>query len=386
MKTDKQLEQLIDPIVEVYQQVEMDLLMTIANKFDIYEKVGVSRSLEWWLKKYDQLSGLNAEAVDIIAKHSNIPKKQIVDMLKEAGFANVDKEIVDLAFEHKLAKVNFDTLMESPIFNEIINNSYIELKDTFKMINTSAVEAAKQSYMNVLDTAYAQVSAGIYDYNTAIKKALVNMVDSGIKTVNYIQENGTVRSYTLEGTIRRDLTTAVFQMANRGSDAVIDELKADYVEVSSHDNARTNDKSQIANHAGWQGRVYKLVGFDENYENFYTQCGEGDIQGFGGVNCKHRKFAFFPGISNPTFKHYDEEESNKKYELTQQQRSLERQIRGYKKRIVLAREIKDEQLFKKSNIKLRKKQKLLREHISENNLVRQPERERVYGFDVKRGS
>lgn len=378
MKSDKELEKLIEPIIKIYNDIEIELLRKIASHFDIYENVGVSRSLEWWLKKLNEFGTLNKQAVEVISEYSNMTTISITEMLKEAGYANVDKEILNKAYLNNAIKVNPVNILNSPTMKSVIDNSFKELNETLKLINTKALESTKKAYMDVLNKAYLEVSSGIYDYNTSIKNTLLEMADKGITGATYMQSNGTIRNYSIEGVIRRDVMTAVIQTANKGTETLCNELGAEYVEVSSHLGARTGDGIHPhSDHGHWQGKIYKLNGFDDKYDNFYTQTGYGDILGLGGVNCRHKFWAFFPGISESSQTQYNEEENKKAYELSKKQRYLERQVRFEKKRIALAEETKDDELLKKSNKNLIVKQKRLNDFCVENDLVRDKNREHV---------
>lgn len=378
MKTDKELQELTYGIAKIYENIENELLMLIAKKFDIYESVGVSRSLEWYLKKLNDLGGLNNEAIRIISQYSNMTEKEIISMLKKAGYANFDIDVLNKAY--KVGQIGIDPaiLFTSDMFNNTINNSFVELKNNLQLINTKALESTKQAYMDVLNKAYIETSGGIYDYNTSIKKALQEMTDKGITGASYQRKNGSIVKYNLEATVRRDVLTAVVQTANRATEAMSKEMKAEYYEVSSHMGARTGDGiNPITDHGHWQGKVYKINGFDEKYDNFYTQTGYGDILGLGGVNCRHRFWPFFPGISVRNPIQVNEQDNKKAYNLSQKQRYLENQVRKYKKRINLAKVTNDEELLNKSKKKLKLKQKQLNKFVIDHNLRRDYGREYV---------
>ena len=242
------------PIIEIYEQMELDLLEAIAKRFDLYDNVG--GSLEWQVSKLDEMGALNAESVKIIARYSKKSEAQIRAMLQKAGFANVDLPALDRAYTNGFLFVDPRKVIENPIFNSTLEDSFKELKQAFKLINTHAIESAKQEYMNVLNRAYIDVSSGVYDYNTAIKRALKGMADNGITGATY-KRGGKILKYSIEGAVRRDTMTAIHQAANRNSYKLAEELGTGYVEVSSHAGARTHPTNHIANHAWWQGKIYK---------------------------------------------------------------------------------------------------------------------------------
>ena len=364
-----------DKIINIYNQIEIELLIAIAKRFDVYDKA--TGTLEWQLKKLDELGGLTNEAIDIIAKHSKRTKKEILNILKEAGYSNLDFSLLELAYKEDFISINPDVLRNNEVINDIIMLSYKEMNETFRLINTKALESVKHSYMNVLNTAYLEVSSGVYDYHSSIRKALKNMANNGITGATYKRGMTTV-NYSLEGTVRRDVVTATHQLANKVSVKSCEELGAEYVEVSSHIGARVSNKNPIANHYGWQGKVYKIHGRDDKYDNLKEKTGyPDDILGLGGVNCRHRMFPFFPGISKPMRKTYDKEENERIYNLSQTQRYLERGIRAEKKRAFVYKNANDLENYEKSITELTRRINEINTFCKENNLDRDYSRELV---------
>ena len=373
MLSDNELTALTQPIIAIYNQIEMALLEEVAKRFDVYDKVG--GSLEWQLKKLDELGALTTESVKVIASMSKKGEKEIAKMLKDASLGNIDMDLLDEAFTNGFIFVDPKKLMQTDALKATIELSYKELGKTYKLIQTKALESVRQAYMNVINRAYIETASGIYDYNTSIRSALRDMADQGITGATYRRGNKYVK-YSIEGTVRRDTITAVNQLANKGAEKITKEIGAKYVEVSAHIGARVSN-NPIANHAGWQGKVYKLEGSDK-YPNLKEKTGyPDDIQGLGGVNCRHRMFPFFPGISVPNAHQIDEKENKKVYEATQKQRAMERNIRAIKKRLIVAKASGDIDQAKAYRKSLTEKQAELEKFCKKNGLRRQTEREMV---------
>lgn len=329
----KDLTPLTRPIIDIYDEIEMDLIEEIAKRFDTYDEIG--GSLEWQTNKLDEMGSLHADSVKVIAEKSKRAESEIRKMLSEAGFANIDRPMLDEAFRSGAIAVDPAVIMMNPVLRSTLEDSYKELSAAYKMIQTKALESVNEEYMSVINRAYVEVSSGVYDYNTSIKRALARMADRGITGATYERQNGQIVRYSLEAAVRRDTLTAVHQTANRNSERLSKELGVEYVEVSQHAGARVSKISHIANHAWWQGKVFKIEGFDEHYGNLKANTGyPDDIQGLGGVNCRHRMYPFIPGTSRPQAASYDEEKAEREYKATQQLRAKERRIRGLKKRIV----------------------------------------------------
>ena len=373
MLSDNELTALTQPIIAIYNQIEMALLEQVAKRFDVYDKVG--GSLEWQLKKLDELGALTTESVKVIASMSKKGEKEIAQMLADASLGNIDMDLLDIAFTNGFIFVDPKKLMQTDALRATIELSHKELGKTYKLIQTKALESTRQAYMDIINRAYIETASGVYDYNTSIRGALRDMADQGIAGATYRRGNRYVK-YSIEGTVRRDTITAVNQLANKGAEKITKEIGADYVEVSAHIGARVSN-NPIANHAGWQGKVYKLEGSDK-YPNLKEKTGyPDDIQGLGGVNCRHRMFPFFPGISVPNPHQIDEKENKKVYEATQKQRAMERNIRAIKKRLIVAKASGDADLAKAYRKKLTQKQAEIDQFCKKNGLRRQTEREMV---------
>lgn len=339
---DKKINELIKPIIDIYDNLELEIVKDIANRFDNYNTLG--GTLEWRLKKLDELGTFSNDMVELISEYTNKSKKEILQMLEEAQENTFNIDYLNKAYENGMIKVNPMKVLKSPAFENIISNSYKELNKTFRMINTKTLENVNQSYMDIINTAYVEVASGVFDYQSSIKRALNKMAEKGIKCASYERKDGTIVKYSLQGTIKRDIVTAIIQTACKSSMKMCEELDAEYVEVTSHLGARTGDGvNPITNHAHWQGKVYKLKGSDK-YDNFYTSTGYGDILGLGGVNCRHNFYPYFPGIDEPSQPHYDEEENKKEYERQQKLNRLNRkkQQQNRIKEVAIHNEDKDQ--------------------------------------------
>ena len=375
MLTDNQLNALTYPIIQIYNEIEYKLLAQIAARFDVYDKVG--GSLEWQAKKLEELGALTADAIKLIAKQTNRTEKEIVEMLEKASVGNIKISDLNAAYSAGMVHVDPVAIMASRPFRATIELSYKQLGQTYKLIQTKALESVKQSYMDIVNRAYIETASGIFDYGSSIRGALRDLADQGITGATYRRPNGKLVKYSIEGAVRRDTLTAVNQLANKGAEKITEEIGAEYVEVSAHIGARVS-KNPIANHAGWQGKVYKLVGSDKEYPNLKEKTGyPDDIQGLGGVNCRHRIFPFFPGISVPNPHQIDEKENKKVYEATQKQRAMERNIRAIKKRMIVTKAAGDKELAKVYRGRLMQKQAELEQFCKDNDLRRQTEREMV---------
>lgn len=383
MLKDNEIDTLIQPILNYYSLIEQELLVEVAQRFANYDSV--TGALEWQVQKLAELGALNQATIKIIAKYSNLTEAEVKSMLKTAGYSNLDGEAINTAFENGLSKASYDMLLNSQSIADTILNSQQALLDTYSLINTNATTAARQAYVDILNQSYLEVASGTYSLDESVKRGVARMARNGITGATYERPNGKIVKYSIEGVVRRDTITAVHQLANRVAQQSCEEMGAEYVEVSAHLGARVHPTNPIANHYGWQGKVYKIDGSAKGYPNLKESTGyPDDILGLGGVNCRHRMFPFFPGISTRNPIRYNEKENRKAYEAQQGQRKLERQIRQLKKEKATAAAVGDEDGERIADYKLKQKYEEINAYCDAHNLRRDYSRELVSEQIVKK--
>lgn len=338
---DAEIEELLKPILELYSQIETDLLLNVATRFDTYETIG--GSLDWYLKRLQGMGAFTKSNLKIIQKYSPASKKEIEKMLKQVGYQTMLTN----------GKMNLETLMASVVNRNIINSIIEDMLQDIKIINTKALESANKAYMNVLTKSYIETAGGIYSYDESIKRALVEMSKQGISGATYLRK-GKVAQYSLEGTVRRDVLTRAHKCSVEVQMNNVKELGSNLVYVSQHMGARTHPTDKWANHAGWQGKVYMLEGSSDKYENLVEATGYGDITGLAGVNCRHHIYNYIEGVTHIPDR-IDEEEDERVYQLSQKQRKLERDVRKAKKELAVASVMNDPELKRASKENLREK-------------------------------
>lgn len=212
----------------------------------------------------------------------------------------------------------------------------------FVVDNGRTVLQPTEAYRWALDNASLQVQSGAISYNQAISSAVRQLADSGLRTVTY--ESG--RKDQIDVAVRRAVMTGVSQLCDKFTQQSAEYLGTHYFEVSAHSGARDKPgPSPWSSHKDWQGRVYSERAGDI-YPSIYAVCGLGEVDGLEGVNCRHRRFPFIPGVSERTYT--DEELSQiddgrdadydgrhyTAYEATQMQRRMENSIRKQKRRTI----------------------------------------------------
>lgn len=238
-----------------------------------------------------------------------------------------------------------------------------------------------QFYIDALNRAQMEVVTGVSDAQSAIRRAVKEMANSGLRTVDYAGG----ASMRIDAAARRAVMTGVNQATARMTDRLMEELGAEYVETTAHAGARPD-------HQVWQGRQFKVNGAEPGYPNFALSTGYGTVTGLCGANCYHSYYPYFPGYSTPAYtreelKHIDpppveyEGKRYNAYEATQLQRKYERNIRASKDKLVgyEAAGLSDD--FMTESVKLKALERGYRDFSKRAGLPIQNDRLQMLGFD-----
>lgn len=198
---------------------------------------------------------------------------------------------------------------------------------------------------------------------------------------------------SLESAVRMNIITGVNQTCGKLQELRADEVGWDLMELTAHSGARPS-------HASWQGKIVSRSG-QKGYLNL-DDIGYGTATGFKGVNCRHDWYPYYKGSSRT----YTQEQLNawknekityngkeySKYDATQIQRRMERQIRQDKKELVAYqassnsnnKDLDMDIIKNKFNItsnNLKQKERLLDDFLSQTKLNRDRNREYVAGIN-----
>lgn len=373
MISDYRYEKLVKPIIDIYNEIEDELIMNIVNEL----KTTPNNIDKWYVKKLRDIGGLNKENLRTISSRSGKTQKYIKECISNAGVEGIDYKTYQKAFTKKQIKQDPSILFENKKIQETISQAVKETTNISKLINSKAISGCKETYKKILNQAYLETSSGIYDYKQSISRALYKMGDAGITTVKYKRKDGTTVNYSIEGVVRRDILTKTRQTALATQMDAIKLMKINLVSVPAHLGARVDLTNPINNHQGWQGKIYMLEGTSRKYHNFYKSTGYGELLGLGGVNCRHWFEPYIEGISTPP-----EKVKNKKneyiYQLEQRQRYFEREVRKAKRNLEIAKELEDENGIIKYKKVLKTRTKRLADYInSHKELKRDYLREKI---------
>lgn len=337
------LDSLPEELAELYRNLEMTLLDEICSR----------------LKLADQLNEVTVQDIRALRSHG-ISLEEIERAIRKTTGISEQKlnKLLDDVLERnqryysEMIDITGVTAPESLVSASDIDAIRLQTEETFRNLTRSmgflvdngrTMLPPASAYQWALDSVEMQVMSGAISYNQAIRNAVKQLADSGIRVADY--ESG--HRDQIDVAARRAVMTGVNQICQKYAEQSMDYLETDLVEVSAHLGAR-NTGTGPENHESWQGLVLrwseKPRTSTRNYPDFVKTTGFGTGPGLGGWNCRHHYSPFVEGVMEPTYSKAELETmkgENRKftfegkeydgYTATQTQRQIERTIRKLKR-------------------------------------------------------
>lgn len=362
MNTDELIEKRVAKVVELYSDIETDVLEILARHFR--DNKEFLNSDYWRIQKLEELGVFNDEVVSYIAKRSKTSKMAVKKALNDVGLDTINYNKLTSLYNEGKIQVRPEEVLNNPTLKAIINYAYNDATGNFIDINGLVVGASNQAYIDIVEKTYLEVSMGVRSYDEAIRSALDELGNKGIQVITYATKDGKVRHYTAEGLARREILNAT-----RGTNAdltmeLLDELQPEYVYLSEHIDCRPT-------HFDWQGTVIKRSDLGLDPVNY------GAVDGLCGINCRHYFEPYF-GDPKDVKKKYSKEECAEQYKLTQKQRYYERGVRAWQRQEAIAKGLDDPKAIKHTKYKLNFWRKRLNNFCEDNGLRRDFTREYIY--------
>lgn len=398
-------------IRKIFEQMELDLISSMRRAFYFHQNEQEKEGFEWeqWqLSKLRAMEQYRARNKKIVGKY-NKPIQEAIDRELQGNFSkgeNVVARFIDkvkqvLRWRNKeYQSIEFpddiDTsTLKGHIAKELGSPGAIPQEKNFFGVNEKKLEAliktvnndlnkAQYSVLRKMDDVYRQtifkshmyLQNGAKTLNQAIDMATKDFLDKGINSIEY--KNGArvnIASYA-----EMCLRTASHRATLLGEGKKRDEYGIHLIVVSVHGNTCRMCEP-------WQGQIliddifsHPSKEYIDKHKVKYKLLSEAIEKGLLHPNCRHTLTTYFPGITTlPVVP--DGKEAIKVYEAEQKQRTLERQIRKWKR--IEAGSVDEENKIKAAN-NIRTLQNKLKQHIKENNELRiNSNRTEVKEFNLK---
>lgn len=362
--TDEQIEALADDyLVEIYQTFEKNVIQDIARRVRSTDRL--TETAEIMARNMHEQGFSTAQIhtevmrvlradpayVMTVAENTRQYKAMVTAEIKatvqEARKAG--NELIasagTMAYNNDLSmwELAGDTLKTQPNqLSQIVNSFQRDLNGQLRNLTRSTgfkgtllgTTGVKQAYQRALDVALLEVSTGTFSFDAAVNMVVKELAHSGLRSIDYASG----RSYQLDTAARMCVRTSTNQLAGRITERNVRSSSTDLVIVSQHEGSRPE-------HADVENQIFSLSGKSDVYPAFSDPlpvdggngAGYGDAAGICGVNCRHTFYPYWEGVSEipealPEFEPVEVDgKTYDYYKATQEQRSMEREIRALRR-------------------------------------------------------
>lgn len=312
-----------------------------------------------------------------IAKITNKNIEEMENVFEQVAKTNIDFANTYYKYRGMKEVKSYKDNKKLEIIVESIKNQAMEdyknISNTYGFLTHGKYKNIRQQYINIIDRGITAVATGTMDYNTAVRNSVKEMINSGVRTVDF--ESGYSRR--MDSQVRMNVMEGVRRLNMDMLDITSKEFGADGYEITAHSLCAPD-------HQFIQGRQFTK----KEYEELNT----GLKRPIGTLNCKHIAIPIVIGVSSPTYsnKELDKiiDKSNQpvvyddkvytRYEASQRQRKLETKIRKEKENLEAFKIVKDDIQIKKSKDKIKELTNLYKDFSNSVGLSLHLEKTRIY--------
>lgn len=386
-------------MAEVYGAITDQILINLARYFPYFDENNLPASaFAYQATMLAQMGQVNKDTVRIIRNGLDEADEALQRVLEQAIIDSVHSIEPGLVSAVKKGLLKTPTTVTvSPNQYQAFQRYYHQAADKLNLVNTVMLESTQSAYQQAvsgivsemqlsegigrlytaMDTAAGETITGVSSWNQALKHATDRMKEVGI--TGFIDHGG--HRWSAESYAAMDIRTTVFNTGRAAVWETNSNFNNDLYLVSYHNGARPLCYP-------WQSKVISatdnsrtVIDLDGNEIHVYAQSETtyGEPAGLFGINCKHYPTPFIPGVSNIHGQPQSEEENEKTYQESQQQRAMERKLREEKRDLMMLKaQNAPDDIIKAQREKCRQTSDDIDTFCAETGRARRTNREGVY--------
>lgn len=401
MLSDNAIENLVQPLVDMEESIDMYIILKIANRLRMIQEMRLSD-----IKSLRNMFSVGADVREInkeIAKKTTLQLREIKNVIRVAAEDTYKDTKPFYDYRHK----SYIPFEKNTKMQKIVNAISNQTRGTYRNISNSAATGflirdsknplklhfyrIDDAYRKVIDEAILASVTGVINTDEAMRRALKQLLDSGVRRM-YWDSGYTQR---LDTAVRRNVLDGIRAVRQQIQDEAGKQFGSDGKELSAHMNCAPD-------HEPFQGHIFTK----DEWWNLQSSADFKDIDGqvFAGVdriigvwNCHHIAKSIIIGAKKPRYtkeqlqKFIDDNHkgytlSNGKhltmYECTQMQRRLETRIRYAKEEQMAMKELRNENAMKQARLKVIRLSKEYKQFSNDCGLTPKMKRTSVPGYTV----
>lgn len=165
------LDRMPDTFVQLWQQVEEQILQDVARR--IGKMDAVTPTANWQLWRYQQTEALRNDVVKLLAKYTGKSEAAIRRLLLQAATEAMEREDA-IYYHYDMEPQPFE---ESAALNNLLDAGARQTCGTWQNLTATTANTVTGAFERTLDAAWLKVSTGAFDYKTAVKQAVDSLAD-----------------------------------------------------------------------------------------------------------------------------------------------------------------------------------------------------------------
>ena len=314
--------------IELYRLLDTEIFVEIAR---LLSTSGISSVEQWHMEALAKANMLDERVADMLANVTGQAHSEINAMFDNAMnemISQVDSELAPLF--GNVAKTN----TSSALMHAFRDQSFLDI-DNFvsqTLINTQfGPGVVTQMFQTIINQTTANFINGNMTLNQSIENTILSWSRRGVPTV-FIDRGG--NTWSLERYVDMVLRSNLNRTYNEVRMARMRDYGVHTALVSSLMDSAPRCR-------GIQGQVIDtrpVAQADSGFPSLYSFGYPAPDAPFG-INCRHSKFPFIPGINENNQPHFNDSDVIERNKQTVRQRELENRIRQTKKEIIILEEL-----------------------------------------------
>lgn len=395
--TPEEILKLSEPVEQVYSNVVDALLVNLAKHFNTGKSLSAE---EWMFQKLAELGQLNRESIEIIARLTGQAPAMLEIALEQAALEatkDIEPELRQAVKKGALQPPQAGEVLASKSITQalsafdrqaveklnLVNTTMLESTlNLFRRVvsNTAAIEQQMAAAQQALNTAAGKVVTGVESRTQALRKALSQIHKEGI--TGFYDRAG--RRWSPEAYVNMDVRTTLHNTAIEAVKLRQEDYGTDIFRVSRHAGARPLCYPYQGKYYTWGnegGTFTDAVGARHSYRPV-SSTSYGKPAGLFGINCGHHPIPMVPGVTVPVeYPPPDKEENDRLYQLSQEQRRLEREVRYAKQKAAMLDAAGDREGFEAEALKIKNAQAKYNRFCKETGRTKRLDRTQVYEYN-----
>lgn len=403
MLSEDAIDNLVKPIINRQQKINEYVIEIICKRV---KEIG--RLLPSDIHRLERILQMGADVKKInneIARQTGYQVRDIKQLIKSVAYDSYLDTKPFYDYRHKSFIPFAKNIPLQRIVNAVANetaNTYLNMSksqafmirdlENPKVLKPTSIS---KTYQSVIDEAVQAVQSGTVDYNTAMRRTIQQLADSGLRRVTFNPESGRTYTQRMDTAVRRNILDGVRMVNQAVQDETGKQFGADGKEITVHMNPAP-DHQFVQGHQFSNEEYEKLQGEEDvTFKDVQGRLYQHFDRHIGTCNCRHFTYSIIIGFANPNYTDAQLAKilaNNAKgytlpngkhltmYQCTQYQRKLETEVRYAKDGQMASLAAGNEELAKKYQVKVNNLTKEYNQFSKACGLSPKPVKMRVSGY------